>query len=290
MNRYIAFLKVFERNSFSDAARDLGYTQSAVSQMIKSLEEELGVTLLVRSRSGVALTYEGRHLLPYIRDTVNAYRMLQSQAAGFSGLEQGTIRLGTFTSVSSFLLPPAMERFRSQHSGIRFELYQGLYYEIEDWVREGVVDFGFTDMSRTTPFACESIYQDTMLAVLPEGHPLGENIFIQVDELAAEPFILLEEGRGGGCIRELLARHPQINVQYRVADDYTILNMVESRLGVSILPEAVLRRSGQRLTARRLSPELQRTIGVIYKQKTGLSTAGQLFLSELKASRPAPRG
>lgn len=290
MNRYIAFLKAFERNSFSDAARDLGYTQSAVSQMIKSLEAELGVTLLVRSRSGVTLTYEGRHLLPYIRDTVNAYRMLQSQAAGFSGLEQGTIRLGTFTSVSSFLLPPAMERFRRQHSRIRFELYQGLYYEIEDWVREGVVDFGFTDMSRTTPFACEPIYQDTMLAVLPEGHPLGENIFIQIDELAAEPFILLEEGRGGGCIRELLVRHPQINVQYRVADDYTILNMVESRLGVSILPEAVLRRSGQRLTARRLSPELQRTIGVIYKQKTGLSTAGQLFLSELKASRIPPRG
>ena len=254
MNRYIAFLKAFERNSFSDAARDLGYTQSAVSQMIKSLEAELGVTLLVRSRSGV------------------------------------TIRLGTFTSVSSFLLPPAMERFRRQHSRIRFELYQGLYYEIEDWVREGVVDFGFTDMSRTTPFACEPIYQDTMLAVLPEGHPLGENIFIQIDELAAEPFILLEEGRGGGCIRELLARHPQINVQYRVADDYTILNMVESRLGVSILPGAVLRRSGQRLTARRLSPELQRTIGVIYKQKTGLSTAGQLFLSELKASRIPPRG
>ena len=244
MNRYIAFLKVFERNSFSDAARDLGYTQSAVSQMIKSLEEELGVTLLVRSRSGVALTYEGRHLLPYIRDTVNAYRMLQSQAAGFSGLEQGTIRLGTFTSVSSYLLPPAMERFRRLHSGIRFELYQGLYYEIEDWVREGVVDFGFTDMLRTTPFPCEPIYQDTMLAVLPEGHPLGENIFIQVDELAAEPFILLEEGRGGGCIRDLLTRHPQINVQYRVADDYTILNLVENNLGVSILPEAVLRRSG----------------------------------------------
>ena len=236
MNRYIAFLKVFERNSFSDAARDLGYTQSAVSQMIKSLEEELGVTLLVRSRSGVALTYEGRHLLPYIRDTVNAYRMLQSQAAGFSGLEQGTIRLGTFTSVSSYLLPPAMERFRRLHSGIRFELYQGLYYEIEDWVREGVVDFGFTDMLRTTPFPCEPIYQDTMLAVLPEGHPLGENIFIQVDELAAEPFILLEEGRGGGCIRDLLTRHPQINVQYRVADDYTILNLVENNLGVSILP------------------------------------------------------
>ena len=79
MNRYIAFLKVFERNSFSDAARDLGYTQSAVSQMIKSLEEELGVTLLVRSRSGVALTYEGRHLLPYIRDTVKLFDGIRSR-------------------------------------------------------------------------------------------------------------------------------------------------------------------------------------------------------------------
>ena len=148
----------------------------------------------------------------------------------------------------------------------------------------------FTDMLRTTPFPCEPIYQDTMLAVLPEGHPLGENIFIQVDELAAEPFILLEEGRGGGCIRDLLTRHPQINVQYRVADDYTILNLVENNLGVSILPEAVLRRSGRRVIARRLSPELQRTVGVVYKQKTGLSTAGQMFLSELKASIPNVHG
>ena len=88
----------------------------------------------------------------------------------------------------------------------------------------------------------------------------------------------------------LLTRHPQINVQYRVADDYTILNLVENNLGVSILPEAVLRRSGRRVIARRLSPELQRTVGVVYKQKTGLSTAGQMFLSELKASIPNVRG
>ena len=137
--KYQIFLKTVECGSFTKAAEELNFSQSGISHAISSLEEELGVTLLVRSRSGVALTYEGRHLLPYIRDTVNAYRMLQSQAAGFSGLEQGTIRLGTFTSVSSYLLPPAMERFRRLHSGIRFELYQGLYYEIEDWVREGVV-------------------------------------------------------------------------------------------------------------------------------------------------------
>lgn len=76
-----------------------------------------------------------------------------------------------------------------------------------------------------------------------------------------------------------------------MADDYTILNLVENNLGVSILPEAVLRRSGRQChCAPPLAGELQRTVGVVYKQKTGLSTAGQMFLSELKASIPNVRG
>ena len=80
----------------------------------------------------------------------------------------------------------------------------------------------------------------------------------------------------------------KVNGLKQGADDY-ITKPFEMKEVLARI-EAVLRRSGQRLTARRLSPELQRTIGVIYKQKTGLSTAGQLFLSELKASSPAPRG
>ena len=80
----------------------------------------------------------------------------------------------------------------------------------------------------------------------------------------------------------------KVNGLKQGADDY-ITKPFEMKEVLARI-EAVLRRSGQRLTARRLSPELQRTIGVIYKQKTGLSTAGQLFLSELKASRIPPRG
>ena len=80
----------------------------------------------------------------------------------------------------------------------------------------------------------------------------------------------------------------KVNGLKQGADDY-ITKPFEMKEVLARI-EAVLRRSGQRLTARRLSPELQRTIGVIYKQKTGLSTAGQLFLNELKASRIPPRG
>ena len=284
MNQYLALLRVLECNSFSDAARVMGYTQSAVSQMIKALEEELGVTLLLRSRTGVTLTREGELLLPYIRDVANAHRMLSEQAANFHGLQSGTIRIGTFTSVSSRLLPPVMKAFKEAHPNLRFELHQGVYSEIEEWVRTGVVDFGFTDASRVTPFVCEPVFQDTMLAVLPEGHPLGENIFVQVGQLKQEPFILLDEGRGGGIVHDMVAAHPEIDVQYHIADDYSILTMVENRLGIAILPELVLKNTNHRVIARQLQPQLRRTLGVIYPKREGLSTAARAFLRELRTA------
>ncbi len=284
MNQYLALLRVLECNSFSDAARVMGYTQSAVSQMIKALEEELGVTLLLRSRTGVTLTREGELLLPYIRDVANAHRMLSEQAANFHGLQSGTIRIGTFTSVSSRLLPPVMKAFKEAHPNLRFELHQGVYSEIEEWVRAGVVDFGFTDASRVTPFVCEPVFRDTMLAVLPEGHPLGENIFVQVGQLKREPFILLDEGRGGGIVHDMVAAHPEIDVQYHVADDYSILTMVENRLGIAILPELVLKNTNHRVIARQLQPQLRRTLGVIYPKREGLSTAARAFLRELRTA------
>lgn len=284
MNPYLAFLRVLECNSFSDAARVMGYTQSAVSQMMKALEEELGVTLLLRSRTGVTLTREGELLLPYIRDVANAHRMLSEQAANFRGLQRGTIRIGTFTSISSQLLPPVMKAFREAHPNLRFELHQGLYSEIEEWVRTGVVDFGFTDASRVTPFVCEPVFRDTMLAVLPEGHPLGENIFVQVGQLKQEPFILLDEGRGGGIVHDMVAAHPEIDVQYRVADDYSILTMVENSLGIAVLPELVLKNTNHRVIARQLQPQLRRTLGVIYPKREGLSTAARAFLRDLRTA------
>lgn len=284
MNQYLALLRVLECNSFSDAARVMGYTQSAVSQMIKALEEELGVTLLLRSRTGVTLTREGELLLPYIRDVANAHRMLSEQAANFHGLQSGTIRIGTFTSVSSRLLPPVMKAFKEAHPNLRFELHQGVYSEIEEWVRTGVVDFGFTDASRVTPFVCEPVFRDTMLAVLPEGHPLGENIFVQVGQLKQEPFILLDEGRGGGIVHDMVAAHPEIDVQYHVADDYSILTMVENRLGIAILPELVLKNTNHRVIARQLQPQLRRTLGVIYPKREGLCTAARAFLRELRTA------
>ena len=281
MVSYQALLQVLESNSFSLAAKTLGYTQSAVSQMIKSLETELGVTLLVRSRTGVALTREGEAMLPYIRDVARAHQALTDQAASLRGLEQGVVRIGSFNSVSSSLLPRAIQRFKQLHPAIRFELHQGLYQELEGLVRGGVVDFSFTDLCRPTEFAARELFEDAYLAVLPMDHPLLRFDPIPRAAFVREPFILLDEGRGGATLGAFLSEHPDLDVQYRVGDDYSVLNMVENRLGVAVLPEMVARHAPPGVAVRQLNPPLRRRVGVIYRKETELSSAARAFLDVL---------
>ena len=283
MVAYLALLNVLEFSSFSQAARAMGYTQSAVSQMIKSLEEELGVTLLVRSRTGVSLTREGEALLPFIRDVAQAHRALSDQAAAVRGLEQGMVRIGSFASVSSSLLPQAIMRFKEAHPAIRFELHQGLYQELEGWVREGVVDFSFTDLCRPTEFVSRPLFEDSLLAVLPADHPLAAMEIIPTARFAQEPFILLDEGRGGATLNGFLDEYPGLDVQYRVADDYSILNMVENHLGVAVLPEMVVHSAPAGVAVCALEPPIRRRMGIIYRKQAGLSTAAQAFLDVLDA-------
>ena len=282
MNRYDAFLQVLERGTFSDAARAMGYTQSAVSQMVKNLEEELGVTMLVRSRTGVSLTREGELLLPSIRGVANARQLLSEYAANLRGLESGTVRIGTFTTVSSSLLPPVIKRFKEAHPGIRFELHQGLYADVEALVRDGVVDFGFTDLVRCGDLQHEPLLRDSMMLALPINHPLARASAVRLEALRGEPFIQLDEGPGGASIQRTVAQHPELDVQYRVADDYSVLNMVENGLGVALLPEIVLHNTNRRVVARPVDPPLRRSLVVIFRRREEMSTAATAFLQELR--------
>ena len=100
IKRLIALQKIVELGSFTKAADKLGYTQSAVSQMIASLEEELSIKLLYRSRIGIRLTLEGEELYPYIQRTVLQYQAMQEKADEINGLETGIIRIGTISSIS----------------------------------------------------------------------------------------------------------------------------------------------------------------------------------------------
>ena len=103
--KYQVFLKTVECGSFTAAAREMNFTQSGVSHAIGSLEEELGVPLLIRSHGGVTPTADGRALLPYFEKMCAMQHQLEQQAADLRGLETGLVKVATFTSVSEKWLP-----------------------------------------------------------------------------------------------------------------------------------------------------------------------------------------
>lgn len=127
MHRYKAFLKVVEVGSFTKAAELLGYTQPALSQMMTSLERELSMKLLYRSRYGIRLTPEGERLYPSVESAVRQYDAMRRSADEISGLETGVVRIGTVSSVSAHWLPQVIRAFWEKHPNVQIMLHQGDY-------------------------------------------------------------------------------------------------------------------------------------------------------------------
>ena len=143
IQKYLAFVKTVEYGSFTKAAERLNYSQSGISRMINDLEKEWKISLLERSRAGVRLTSDGLALLPYTKSVCAEYEKLQTQIDEINGLQLGIIRIGTFSSVATHLLPNIIKRFQTDYPNIDYELLLGDYTEIENWILEGRVDCGF---------------------------------------------------------------------------------------------------------------------------------------------------
>lgn len=278
MIRYEAFVLITENNSFTKTAKKLGYTQSAVSQMVHSLEEELDTSLIIRSRKGVTLTPDGEEFLPYIKNVYNAHRELIEKRNEMRGLQGGLIRIGTFSSVSSNWLPRLMKEFKSRYPHVNFDLKQGEYTNISNWIKDGSVDFGFVTPDAADGLTVIPLKKDEMMAVLNINNPLVHKETVSLEELAECSYILLDEGKVSEPMEYFKKSGIRPNIQYIVFDDYTIMSMVENDLGVSVLPNLVLSRHAHNIVIKKLSPKIERTIALAYKNKNVLPIASRFFI------------
>lgn len=281
IQKYEAFLKTVEYGSLTKAAQVLGYTQSAISHMLNALESEWGVTLLTRDRSGVCITSEGLQLLPLILNVYNANREIITKIGELHGLESGIIRIGTFTSISVHWLPNMIKTFQSEYPKIDFELLHGDYTEIENWIMAGRADCGFLRLPARTGLESIFLEQDRLMVILPERHPLAGCEYFPIDKLADEPFILLEVGSENEITEIFEANGIRPNVRFTARDDYAIISMVESGLGISILPELVLHRTPYKIVKKELEQPAYRKLGIVLKDTRHASPAVKRFLDYL---------
>ena len=284
MQRYKAFLKVVEVGSFTKAAELLGYTQPALSQMMSSLERELSMKLLYRSRYGIRLTPEGGELYPSVENAVRQYDAMRCNADGICGLETGIVRIGTVSSVSCHWLPGIIRAFWQEHPNIQIVLHQGDYTSIPEWVRTGAVDFGFVNPNAVKGMETTIIKSGEFRAVLPTDHPLAGKKSLALEELAEEPFLLLEEGSYSEPLEAFQAAGITPDVKLRVHDDYSILSMVEQGLGVSVLTELVLHKTSYDVAALPIEPPIIRTMSIVTKDKNTLPLASKEFIRYLLLS------
>ena len=278
MNRYTAFLKVVEVGSFTKAAEILGYTQPAMSQMIASLENELSIKLLYRSRYGVRLTPEGERLLPSVQSAVAQFQSMQNIAGEIRGLESGVVRIGTISSISCHWLPPVIRQYWAQYPNVQLIVHQGDYTTIPEWVRTGELDFGFVTPDAVHGTDSRFLKYGEHRACLPKDHPLARGKSVKLEDLAQEPFLLLEEGVYSEPLAAFQARGLTPNIRMTMHDDYSILSMVEQGLGVTILPELVLRKQSYDIAILPVEPMVYRRISIISRPEDELSVAAKTFI------------
>ena len=277
ISRYGIFCKVVEQGSFTRAAEELGYSQSAVSQNVRALEQETGVTLLSRKKDGVQLTQDGREFYPYIQSIFQSEQALERKRQETMGLQNSLIRIGTFTSVSRNLLPPMMKRFKEKYPDVRFVLRQGEYTSIPQWIRQGEIDFGFVNQDAVEGMKTHLLYEDHMLAVLPQGHPLSEKSSLSLRDISREPLILLDEGEHSVLLDAFHSAGLTPNLAYEVYDDYTILSMVRQGLGISVLYEKVVMGFEQGLSLRPIQESPRRRVALSWLSWDTMPYAARRF-------------
>lgn len=277
ISRYSIFCRVMEVKSFTKVAQELGYSQSAVSQSVKSLEEELETSLIDRGKDGLKLTRDGEIFYPYIRDICTAEEALSRKHMELKGLSAGTIRIGTFSSISRIILPPLMQTFTKKYPQVEFVLRQGDYTSIDKWIREGEVDFGFVNVDATKDLETMTLYQEEIMAVLPENHPLTRKEYITMEDLARERFILLDEGDYNVAMTWFGKEGLTPNVVYEIFDDYSIISMVHQGLGVSALFKLMLKGFSDGVVVRPIREKPNRTIAIAWKNWDTMPYAARTF-------------
>ena len=277
--KYLELLEdIAKTQSITASAQRLGYTQSGVSHIIKKLEKELGVTLLKRLNHGVQLSTEAKYLLPYIQATNAQYRNFQEALDAIHGVITGSITVGAYSSVAQNWLPRLITEFKKSYPYIQIHVREGYSDQILSWLREETIDFGF--MSQVPEYNYEFIpfQKEPLYAVVPKDFEIPEHWQNKFPLSAFEhyPFIASEVGVDTD-VSSLLRKeaiHP--NIQCYCKEDKTIISLVESGLGITILPALMVAKETN-IIKMELSKPYERTLGIYYA-KPHLSLASQTFI------------
>lgn len=261
-NRLQVLSEVVKRGSFSAAADALSYTQSAVSQSIARLESEVGATLVVRDRRGVKPTAAGATLVEHAEAIFAQIEAAETDLAAVLGVRGGRLRVASFPSAGSTLMPLAVATFRRGHPDVALTLAEGEPEEIGPRLRAGEFDlallFEFPGV-RERPSAglrAVTLLEDPMHVALPADHRLASKTRLRLADLRGEDWV--QTSASSPCARHVvrlcLAAGFEPNVTFESDDYETVQGLVAAGVGVALIPRLALTNVHPGIVVRELSP------------------------------------
>ncbi len=249
-------LTAIHTGSFRKAALELHCTQSAVTQAMNSLENELGCRVLQRNHNGIQLTPAGEELLPLFVEADASLRRLADRARQLAKGAFAPLRIGVFSSISSTWLPKVLQEYHARYPEVTFDIRVGTD-TLADWLLHGTIDLALGDPVRCRAFRWFPLMDDPYAAVFPASlAPACETI--SQEELAAYPFLMAPMN----ALDQYLSVCPANQLRVNCDDDSTLLSMVAQGIGVTAMPQLCLQTLPKQVRVLELTPPTKRVLGV----------------------------
>lgn len=278
IKKYEAFVRAVELGSLSKASEELGYTQSGISHMMQSLEDEVGFPLLVRTSSGILPNTEGELLLPIIRQLLGVNECLEQNIAKIKGADTGRIRIASFSSVATYWLPSILRSFQKDYPNVEVQIVEGGADRIDQLMENHEADLCLYSGGGFRNFEWIPLYTDQLLALVPPDDALTELSAVPIQALESVQFIMPLAGYDYEVhhILDQLGHYPHI--RFSSCSDSAIISMVAEGLGISILPELLLRNYRSDAVAMPIDPPQFRVIGMGVPQVRTASPVTRNFM------------
>jgi DNA-binding transcriptional LysR family regulator len=281
--------EVVQRASFSSAAEALDYTQSAVSQAVARLEAETGASLVVRDRRGVRATVAGATLLQHADAILAQVQAAEDDLAAVLGIRGGRLRIASFPSAGSTLIPQAVAAFRHLHPDVELSLGEGEPEEVAPRLRAGEFDLALLfefpgEEQHFRGLAKTPLIHDPMWVALPVEHQLARKHNLALIDLRDQDWV--QTSAQSACARHVISVCREAGFEPRVSfesDDYdTVQGLVAAGVGVALIPRLALSHRQPGLVVRRLAPENPvRRVFAATNAEPGVVPAAQVMLGIL---------
>lgn len=290
------FVGVAQYLNYSEASRRLHVAQPAISQTILDLEEELSVKLLLRTKRAVQLTAAGTAFLREAQEILRRANEAQHLAQRAARGEVGTLGIGFFGAASAPILPALVQAYRRAFPDVELRLFEMNPDQQLAAFDEGQIHLGFTRTlppDRRSQFEEELVYTDRLVIALPATHALAKQKVVHLKTLAGEPFVQFHRIGAPSLFDEVIGVCRRAGFSPRIVNEpsfmATVMTLVESGLGVSLIPYCVRTLNRPHVAIRSISPRSADIPLCATWLKSTHNPALTAFLEILRTAKPAIR-